>query len=103
MAKDLTFGALLDCYGAVLHEKPRLLMEYYYNDDLSLAEIAENTGMTRQGVHDALKRAEAQLTEYEALLQVCARTRELKTLAQNCRNDPDGAALRALLDCIDSL
>ena len=37
------------------------MIEYYYNDDLSLAEIADNEGITRQGVRDSIKRAEGQL------------------------------------------
>ena len=49
MSKDLTVSYLLDFYGDVLTDKQRDVMEQYYNDDLSLAEIAENFGITRQG------------------------------------------------------
>ena len=56
MSKDLTVSYLLDFYGDVLTDKQRDVMEQYYNDDLSLAEIAENFGITRQGVRDAIKR-----------------------------------------------
>ena len=47
--KDLGFSILLDYYGMVLTEKQRNILTEYYNDDLSLAEIAENYGITRQG------------------------------------------------------
>ena len=59
MAKNLEIAVLLDLYGDMLTEKQRDFLGYYYNDDLSLSEIAENEGITRQGVRDAIKRAEA--------------------------------------------
>ena len=63
--KDLTFSVLLDYYGPVLTEKQRAILTEYYDQDLSLAEIAENYGITRQGVRDAIKHGEAALTELE--------------------------------------
>lgn len=65
MAKNLELSYLLDFYGDVLTEKQRDVMEQYYNDDLSLAEIGENFGITRQGVRDSIKRGEAILFELE--------------------------------------
>ena len=53
MAKKWEVSYLLDFYGDVLTEKQRDVMVQYYNDDYSLAEIAENFGITRQGVRDA--------------------------------------------------
>ena len=49
MAKDLEMGYLLDFYGEALTEKQREMLRQYYNDDLSLSEIGENFGITRQG------------------------------------------------------
>ena len=63
--KDLTFSVLLDYYGPVLTEKQRDILTEYYDEDLSLAEIAENYGITRQGVRDAIKHGEAMLTDME--------------------------------------
>ena len=63
--KDLGFSILLDYYGMVLTEKQRNILTEYYNDDLSLAEIAENYGITRQGVRDAIKHGENALKELE--------------------------------------
>ena len=68
MAKNLEISFLLDFYGEMLTQKQREVIEYYYNDDLSLAEIADNEGITRQGVRDSIKRAEAQLLEMEERL-----------------------------------
>ena len=68
MAKDLRITFLLDFYGDMLTEKQREVVECYYNEDLSLAEIAEEKGITRQGVRDGIKRAEQQLLEMEERL-----------------------------------
>ena len=65
MAKDLEISFLLDFYGDMLTEKQREVIEFYYNEDLSLSEIADNEGITRQGVRDSIKRAEAQLLSEE--------------------------------------
>ena len=66
--KNLAYSVLLDFYGPVLTEKQRIILTEYYNEDLSLAEIAENFGITRQGVRDAIKHGEASLDELEAKL-----------------------------------
>ncbi len=73
MSKNLEISLLLDFYGDMLTEKQRDMVDYYYNDDLSLAEIAENEGITRQGVRDAIKRAEAQMLEMEERLGLSKR------------------------------
>ena len=59
---------LLDFYGEMLSARQRQLCEYYYNDDLSLSEIAENTGITRQGISDGIKKSERILLESEEKL-----------------------------------
>ena len=69
MAKNLDVVLLTDYYGEMLTENQRKFIDYYYNDDLSLSEIAENEGITRQGVRDAIKRAEALLFDMESKLK----------------------------------
>lgn len=56
---------LYDFYGDMLTDRQKEFYDLYYNEDLSLAEIAENYGITRQGVRDVIVRAEAYLTEIE--------------------------------------
>ena len=73
MGKNLEISLLLDFYGDMLTEKQRDMVDYYYNDDLSLAEIAQNEGITRQGVRDAIKRAEAQMLDMEERLGLSKR------------------------------
>ena len=77
MAKNLDVVLLADFYGEMLTENQRKFIEYYYNDDLSLTEIAQNEGITRQGVRDAVKRAENQLFDMEKKLGFAARTRRI--------------------------
>lgn len=56
---------LFDFYGDLLTDRQREFYDLYYNEDLSLAEIAENYGISRQGVRDVIVRAEAAMTEIE--------------------------------------
>ena len=60
---------LFDFYGKLLTKRQREVMELYYEENLSLSEIAENEGITRQGVRDAIKRAEALLFDMESKLK----------------------------------
>ena len=64
---------LYDFYGGLLTEKQRQVMELYHEENLSLAEIAQEFGISRQGVHDTLKKAEHLLTEYENKLGLVAK------------------------------
>ncbi|MGN0662181.1 MAG: sigma factor-like helix-turn-helix DNA-binding protein [Faecalibacterium sp.] len=78
MAKDLEMGYLLDFYGEVLTAKQREMLRQYYNDDLSLSEIGENFGITRQGARDAIKHGETTLKELEAKVGFAARYRRVQ-------------------------
>jgi predicted DNA-binding protein YlxM (UPF0122 family) len=77
-AKNLHVTVLLDFYGEMLTQKQREVVELYYNEDLSLAEIAEHSGITRQGVRDSIKRAENQLLDCESKLGLWARFLEIR-------------------------
>lgn len=78
MAINPEITVLLDFYGEMLTQKQRDMIEYYYNDDLSLGEIAQNEGITRQGVRDSIKRAEVQMFEMEERLGLAKRFKELQ-------------------------
>ncbi|HIT19564.1 MAG TPA: YlxM family DNA-binding protein [Candidatus Fimivivens faecavium] len=78
MAKDLEISVLYDFYGDMLTEKQQEVIELYYNEDLSLAEIAAHSHITRQGVRDSIKRAEAQLREFEEMLGLAERFHEFR-------------------------
>ena len=73
MAKNLEVSFLLDFYGEMLTQKQHDFLVYYYDEDLSLSEIAENEGITRQGVRDAIK-----LFEMESRLGLAKKFETLK-------------------------
>ena len=92
VAKNLEISFLLDFYGDVLTERQREVMEQYYNDDLSLAETADNFGITRQGVRDSIKRGEGIILDLEQKVGFAARYRavqqgvaQLESLARSIR------------------
>lgn len=95
MSKNLEYGLLLDVYGCLLTDKQLEMMELYYNDDLSLSEIGEQFGISRQGVHDSIKRSETALDEFESKLGILkARQEEIDALL-SVKTD----ALEALDQC----
>lgn len=108
--KDLEIGLLLDFYGELLSDSRREAAELYYNEDLSLAEIAEGVGITRQGVRDSITKAKAQLTEYEKKLGLAAKFREIeKTMTdiiprlEVLRDSSDAEKSRELDDIINKV
>jgi len=66
--KLVQIALLFDFYGQLLTDKQMEIVDMYYNNDLSLGEISEQQGISRQGVYDTLKRAEKTLYEYEEKL-----------------------------------
>lgn len=66
--KPIELVLLFDFYGNMLTDKQKEFFDLYYNQDLSLSEIAENEGITRQGVRDAIVRAKNLLCEFEEKL-----------------------------------
>jgi len=68
--KIVEIGLLLDLYGSLLTDKERNMLDLHYNYDLSLGEIAEQMMVTRQAVHDSIKRGEAQLYELDNKLHL---------------------------------
>lgn len=68
MDKNVKLSILCDLYGKLLTEKQFEFLNDYYNNDLSLSEIAENNNITRQAVRDIIKKGEKKLFEYEEKL-----------------------------------
>lgn len=80
MSKDLYYSTLLDVYGKTLNKRQFDVMEAYYNEDLSLFEIADNMQISKQGVRDIIKRAEAHLMQLEMQLSFIEKARNREKL-----------------------
>lgn len=74
MEDNVKISILLETYGKLLTKKQYNLLDNYYNNDLSLSEIAEIENITRQAVRDNLKKGESKLFEYEEKLGVMRKT-----------------------------
>ena len=108
MQDHIELSLLLDYYGEFLTERQRALMQLSVQEDLSLAEIAELEGISRQGVRDAIKRGEEQLRLMETRLRLIHRTtamrKGLKDIASGVERADMAAADRAeLIKNIDAL
>jgi predicted DNA-binding protein YlxM (UPF0122 family) len=79
--KNMRIAFLLDFYGEVLDENPRSIMRAYYEEDLSLSEIASGEGISRQGVRHVIKKCEEQLEFLEEKLGLAAKFSSLEDLS----------------------
>ena len=84
--KSYEDSLLLDFYGNLLTDKMRTTLDMYLNDDLSLAEIAEEEEISRQGVHDTVKRGLKQLNGYEDKLGLVKRFLEQRESVKEAIN-----------------
>ncbi len=91
--KDFKISLLMDFYGGILTDKQLDALDLYYNEDLSLAEIAQHTKITRQGVRDSIKRGEAILLEmeeklgfYEKYAGIDDKVATIKNLTENIKD-----------------
>ncbi len=87
MKKDLTIAALFELYKSLLTEKQREIFSSYYYFDLSLGEIAEITGSTRQSAYEALKTVKDKLLEYEALLSLNKKFSLVEEAVEGCSKE----------------
>ena len=94
--KNMKFPLLLDTYGSLLSERKRELLDYYYNEDYSLSEISELTGISRQGVRDSIKKSEEEILKLESKLNIVQKNEELTDALTAVLAD-----LNELVSCLD--
>lgn len=107
--KNLRLSYLLDFYGETLDEHTRAVMKAYYDDDLSLAEIADGIGISRQGVRHLIKKGEEQLSFLEERLGLIAQSDRLALFAEELLRIRDALLsysdkdIRALVPSIEEI
>ncbi len=111
MERRVELSLLMDFYGPLLTEHRRQVMDMYLNEDLGLQEIADALGISRQGVHEAVKTASAQLTKYEEALGIVRRYMGIRREVITCRealsrvsdSEENKEALRAVREALDRI
>ena len=86
LKKTIKITMLFDFYGSMLTEKQQQIIKSYFYDDLSLAEVADNIGISRQGVYDHLHRSEESLEKYEANLGLLKKYNKIRKNINDLEN-----------------
>ncbi len=86
LKKTIKITMLFDFYGSMLTEKQQQIIKSYFYNDLSLSEIADNIGISRQGVYDHLHRSEASLENYEAKLGLLEKYNKIRKNINDLEN-----------------
>ena len=102
LADKLRMNRLFDIYGALLTDKQREYFVRYYQDDYSLAEIAELSGVSRNAVFDQIQKTTAHLIHYEAVLKLESR-REARLSLFEALKKADPEDLAALIEKLERL
>lgn len=104
---SVELGTLLACYGGLLTEKQREALRLHCAEDLSLAEIADAMGVSRQNVHELIARSETKLRRYESALHLAAQARrtrdEVALAAQALRSGRAQECLETLTGLLQML
>jgi predicted DNA-binding protein YlxM (UPF0122 family) len=102
--KKLDMVYLYDLYAPLLNDRQREILDLYYNEDESLAEISENVGITRQGVRDCIVKSETLLSGYEEALGLRAKLLEIeKRLDGVTRKAEKGVIISEIIDEINEI
>jgi predicted DNA-binding protein YlxM (UPF0122 family) len=96
MEKIVKQGLLYDFYGALLNDHQRSIYESVVYDNMSLSEIASEHGISRQGVHDLIKRCDKSLEEYENKLHLVERFMAIKDEVETIEAKAESAEIKAI-------
>ena len=98
MEKDLEYIELFEIYKDLLTDKQKELFSSHYLYDLSLSEIAEEEGGSRQSVYDAVKKVKKKLLEYELSLKIREKNNLLKALSESTKDGETAKAIREIIE-----
>ena len=101
MQKDLTVGVLNEIYGKFLTARQSEIVSQYYDYDLSLQEISENLGISRQAVLDAVKKGSEQLYRFEKECKAMALRNAAREAIDRIENNDSRGAVETLKSVID--
>lgn len=100
MEEKVKISILLEIYGNLLTEKQYEFMDYYYNEDLSLSEIADNNDITRQAVRTILVKSKKKLEEYEKQLKFMQKEEKIKQNIEQLENTKLDKEQKKIIDKI---
>lgn len=111
LKQRVRLGRLFDAYGDLLTEKQQKCMELYFCDDLSLGEIADDLEVSRQAIHDLIKRVEKTLERYENKLELLAQEEKVKRkielaitlMRKHCSKNIETVELKQILRILEEL
>lgn len=110
LEKNIEVSLLFDFYGQLLSDRQQKAVSLYYNDDLSLSEIALQLDITRQGVRDSIKHGENRLYDYEKKLGLFERFKRtesallvIESLAKGLTEKYDKASAKKIIEIAESL
>lgn len=98
MEEKVKISILLQLYGNLLTDKQKQYMDYYYNQDLSLSEIADNEEITRQAVRTILVKCKKKLEEYENKLKFLQKEKNIKEIIEKIEENHKNIKLQELLN-----
>lgn len=101
-AKDFSLIELFDRYAPLLTEKQQSAFSLYYNEDFSLAEIAEHTGTSRQAVRSLLQKTASELIRFENALHLMEQERKLSALAERLKTASDDEVQKIVADIVSA-
>jgi len=101
--KKIETGYLLDFYSGLLSERQQSVIDMYYNEDMSLSEIAGEIGISRQGVRDIIVKSSAMLEELEEKLGVAGKFRRINELASAAAKKAEEEKNASLSEFISSV
>lgn len=103
LEKNLRFSILFEIYGNLLTKKQQEIFSLYYDEDLSLSEIAENCNITRQAVLDSIRKSEKNLIDFENKLEIISKKERIQGLINKINSQSDKNQLLITIESIKKL